>query len=90
MAASRMVPLQGGGMGLGTVRVPGRVGPDGSDEIDADCDVVSASYFETLQMRIVSGRAFAARIAPPRRASSSSTNGLRPRHGRGRTRSGSS
>ena len=59
VAASRMVPLQGGGMGLGTMRVPGRVGPGGSDEIRADCDVVSASYFDTLQMRIVSGRPFA-------------------------------
>ena len=59
VAASRMVPLQGGGMGLGTMRVPGRVGPGGSDEIRADCDVVSANYFDTLQMRIVSGRPFA-------------------------------
>jgi predicted permease len=58
VAASRMVPLQGGGMGLGTVRVPGRVGPDGRDEIRTDCDVVSADYFNTLQLRIVSGRAF--------------------------------
>jgi predicted permease len=58
VAASRMVPLQGGGMGLGNVHVPGRVGPNGSDVIDTDCDVVSSDYFTALQLRIVSGRAF--------------------------------
>jgi putative ABC transport system permease protein len=58
VAASRMVPLQGGGLGLGAVHIPGRVGPDGSDEIHSDCDVISPDYFTTLQMRIASGRAF--------------------------------
>ena len=58
VAASRMVPLQGGGMGLGALHVPGRVGPRGGDEIDADWDVVSPDYFSTLQMRIVRGRPF--------------------------------
>ena len=87
VAASRMVPLQGGGMGLGTLRVPGRVGPGGSDEIRADCDVVSANYFETLQMRIVSGRPFTVqdRAAHPRRHSQRAVRG--ERRGRGRTRS---
>jgi predicted permease len=60
VAASRMVPLQGGGMGLGNLRVPGRVGPNGGEGIDADWDVVSPDYFATLQMRIVSGRGFTA------------------------------
>jgi putative ABC transport system permease protein len=58
VAASRMVPLQGGGLGLGEVRIPGRVNADGSDAIDSDCDVVSPDYFATLQLRIVAGRAF--------------------------------
>jgi predicted permease len=58
VAASRMVPLQGGGLGLGVVRVPGRVNADGSDTIDSDCDVVSPDYFATLQLPIISGRAF--------------------------------
>ena len=58
VAASRMVPLQGGGMGLGPLHVPGRVGQDGRDSIDADWDVVSPGYFSTLELRIVQGRAF--------------------------------
>jgi len=59
VAASRMVPLQGGGMGLGTLRVPGRVaGPRGTDEVDSDWDVVSPDYFSTLQMSLVRGRPF--------------------------------
>jgi predicted permease len=62
VAASRMVPLQDGGLGLGNVRIPGRVaGRNGSDEISADCDVVTPDYFATMQMRLVSGRAFTAR-----------------------------
>jgi predicted permease len=60
VAASRMVPLQGGGLGLGELHVPGRVGPRGGDEIDADWDVVSPDYFSTLQMPIVRGRPFSA------------------------------
>jgi predicted permease len=59
--ASRMVPLQGGGLGLGGLRSPGYTGPDGSDQVPADWDVVSAGYFETLQMAIVEGRSFDAR-----------------------------
>lgn len=59
VAASRMVPLQGGGLGLGGLRAPGYTGPDGTDQIGADWDTVTADYFSTLQMPIVSGRAFA-------------------------------
>ena len=59
VAASRMVPLQGGGLGLGGLHVAGRSsGRNGSDGIDADWDVVTADYFSTLQLRIVAGRAF--------------------------------
>jgi predicted permease len=61
VAASRMVPLQGGGLGLGALRSPGYVGPDGTDQVEADWDVVSAAYFTTLQMPIVQGRSFDAR-----------------------------
>ena len=60
VAASRMVPLQDGGMGLGDVHVRGHVGPDGRDVIRTDCDVVSPDYFTAMQLRIVSGRAFTA------------------------------
>lgn len=59
VGAARMVPLLGGGLGLGGLRVPGYVGPDGRDSIDGvDWDVVSPSYFETLQMPLRRGRAF--------------------------------
>lgn len=57
-AASRMVPLQGGGLGLGRLRVPGYVGPDGNDDIEADADVISPDYFRTMELPIVRGRAF--------------------------------
>ena len=60
VAASRMVPLRGGGLGLGGLRSPGYIGPDGSDAVDADWDVVSADYFRTLQMPIAQGRGFGA------------------------------
>jgi predicted permease len=58
VAAARMVPLQGGGFGLGRLRVPGYVGPDGRDTVDANWDVVSPGYFQTLEMPIVKGRSF--------------------------------
>jgi len=55
--ASRMVPLQGGGLGLGGLRSPGYVGPDGTDQIEADWDVVTPGYFDALRLPIVEGRA---------------------------------
>ncbi len=58
VGASRMVPLQGGGLGLGTLRVPGHSGPDGRDTVSADWDVVSNDYFNVLQMPLVQGRSF--------------------------------
>ena len=61
VAHARMIPLQGSGFGLGSVRVPG-VESAGRDDgrFDADWDVVSPGYFETIQMRIVDGRTFRA------------------------------
>ncbi len=58
VAASRMVPLQGGGLGLGNLEVPGYTGPDGTGRVDADWDVVSPGYFTTLQLDIREGRPF--------------------------------
>ncbi|MFA5910294.1 MAG: ABC transporter permease [Vicinamibacterales bacterium] len=59
VATARMIPLQGGGFGLGGVYVPGRQGPDRDGTWEADWDVVSPEYFQTVGMRIVEGRPFA-------------------------------
>ena len=59
VATARMIALQGGGFGLGGVRVPGREGPRDDGRWEADWDIVSPEYFNTIGMRIVEGRAFA-------------------------------
>lgn len=58
VAHSRMVPLQGGGMGLGGVRIPG-IPEEASRRVNnADWDVVSAGYFAAMQIPVRHGRAF--------------------------------
>lgn len=64
VATSRMIPLQGGGFGLGRLRVPGLQGPTGDDVVDADWNVVSPEYFATIAMRLVEGRTFLDRDDP--------------------------
>jgi len=54
--ASVDLPLDGGRMGLGAVRIPGR--PEGQDGVDADWNVVEPGLFQTLRMRLVGGRDF--------------------------------
>jgi predicted permease len=61
VGASRMVPLISGRLGLGGLRAPGYTGPDGTDSVDADWDVVSPGYFDVLQLQLTRGRAFDAR-----------------------------
>ena len=58
VAHARMIPLQGSGFGLGSVRVPGAEGPGPEGRFEADWDVVSPDYFATIEMPIVDGRAF--------------------------------
>ncbi|HUE89932.1 MAG TPA: ABC transporter permease [Vicinamibacterales bacterium] len=58
VGASRMIPLFSGRLGLGGLRAPGYVGPDGSDRVQADWDTVTPGYFDALQVRIVQGRGF--------------------------------
>jgi predicted permease len=52
------LPLDGGRMGLGSLRVPGLQPPNGRTSFPADWNAVSPDYFDTLQMRLVSGRDF--------------------------------
>lgn len=68
VANARMIPLQGSGFGMGSVRVPGVQGPFSDGRFDADWDVVSTEYFDTIDMPIVEGRAFndGDRIGSPR------------------------
>ena len=58
-ALSAMLPLGGGGLGLGPITVPGRVPPDSHEGWpDADWDVVTPGYFATLGIPLVRGRDF--------------------------------
>ena len=61
VGASRMVPLFSGRLGLGGLRAPGYVGPDGTDRVEADWDSVSTGYFDALEVNVTRGRAFDAR-----------------------------
>ena len=53
---ARMVPLDGGGLGLGALRKRGTTGPESN--IDTDWNVVSPDYFASLGIPMVAGRTF--------------------------------
>jgi predicted permease len=61
VGTTRMVPLMSGRLGLGGLRAPGYTGPDGTDSVQADWDVVSPGYFATLELRLLQGRGFDSR-----------------------------
>ena len=58
VAHARMVPLQGSGFGLGSLRVEGAKGSRDDGRFEADWDVVSPGYFETIEMPVIEGRSF--------------------------------
>ena len=58
-ALSTMLPLGGGGLGLGGIQVPGREPPDRENGWAVDWNVVTPGYFATLGIPIVRGREFA-------------------------------
>jgi len=52
------LPLDGNGRSLGGIRVPGRELPPGQLSLDADWNVVTTGYFETMKIPILRGRDF--------------------------------
>jgi putative ABC transport system permease protein len=67
-SAATDLPLDGGTMGLGALRLPGSTRPDGSNEISADWNVVEPGFFHALKIPMVRGRDFDERdsgTAPP-------------------------
>lgn len=60
VATARMIPLTGGGFGMGDVKVAGVAGPEQDGSWEADWEIVSPDYFSTVSMAIVAGRAFTA------------------------------
>lgn len=52
------LPLDGGRMGLGGLRLPGSSSTDRRDEIFADWNVIDLDYFKTMRIGLVRGRDF--------------------------------
>ena len=57
-AFTAALPLDGGGLGLGPIEVPGATPPDPERGWNADWSVITPGYFETLRLPIVRGRDF--------------------------------
>jgi predicted permease len=57
-ALAAMLPLGGGGLGLGGISVAGREAPDPRRGWDVDWNVVTPGYFATLGIPLVRGRDF--------------------------------
>ncbi len=57
-ALAAMVPLSGGGLGLGGLTVPGAAAQGPVRPLSVDWNVVTPGYFATMKMRLESGRDF--------------------------------
>ena len=57
-ALAAMVPLGGGGLGLGGLTVPGSTAQGAARPVDVDWNVVTPGYFAAMKMRLASGRDF--------------------------------
>ena len=58
VGTAAMVPLEGGGLGLGGLRTPGTTDPSGF--IDTDWNVISPDFMDAVRLPVVQGRAFTA------------------------------
>ena len=79
------LPLDGGRMGLGSLRVRGLQPPNGGDSFRTDWNAISPGYFQTLRMPLVQGREFTDHDTSGAPARSSSTKRWRAASGRQRT-----
>ena len=58
------LPLDGGRMGLGSLRVPGAQPPNSGSSLRTDWNAISPGYFQTLRMPLVRGRDFTGQDTP--------------------------
>ena len=66
-AMARMVPLNGGKMGLGGVEVEGRPAPGPNESWDPGWNIVTPAYFDVMRIPLLKGRGFTAqdRVGTP-------------------------
>lgn len=58
VALARMIPLDGGGMGLGRIDVDGREAPDPERGWSADWNIVTPGYLDLMRIPLLAGRDF--------------------------------